>query len=52
LNGKIDLIETATDSVADARPAIQNARSPRLYSRPDANILTAPPGVTLRLFSC
>jgi hypothetical protein len=34
LNGKIDLIETATDSVADARWPIQIARNPHLYSRP------------------
>jgi hypothetical protein len=34
LNGKNDLVETAIDSVADARPAIQIVRNPHQYSRP------------------
>jgi hypothetical protein len=33
LNGKIDLTETANDSVADARGPIQIACNPDFYSR-------------------
>jgi hypothetical protein len=42
LNEKNDPVETAIDSVADARAAIQIACNPA----------AAPPRVTLRLFSC
>jgi hypothetical protein len=44
LNEKNDPVETAIDSVADARAAIQIACNPA--------VTATPPRVTLRLFSC
>jgi hypothetical protein len=51
LNGKNDPVETAIDSVADARPVIQIAWNPHLIPG-RYKYLTEPPRVTLRLFSC
>jgi hypothetical protein len=51
LNEKNDIVETATDSVADARGPIQIACS-RIFIPVRRKYLTGQPRVTLRLFSC